>query len=394
MTLDLTPYQAVLIASFGGPEAPEQVRPFLHRVTGGRPIPPSRLDEVAQHYLDRGGVSPINDETRALVEAVREELLRRGADLPVVWGARHSDPFLGDTITELTQRGVERVVAVTTSAYPSYSSCRAYREDLYAGQQQAGGSPEIDRIRQYAHHPGFVEANVHAAHEALAELEQATPGSDDTPCLVFVTHSIPVTMSQTSGPEPRSEDGSYVPWHRTVAEHIAGRLASERGGLAAAPNWELAYCSRSGRPQDPWLEPDVNDLLERLAGQGVRRVVLVPIGFVSDHMEVLHDLDTTAVATASRLGITVRRASTARTHRAFVAGLVDLIVERAKVARGETVLPEVIDHGSPGRYECSANCCPNLTDPEKPALGQTVPVETPSGEASPRSGQVWSAEAP
>ncbi|OYO05495.1 ferrochelatase [Enemella evansiae] len=388
---DLGPYQAVVVVSFGGPEAPEEVRPFLRRVVGGRPIPEARLTEVAQHYFDRGGVSPINAETRALVAALGAELRRQGIEVPVVWGARNTAPFLADTLTELSRSGIRRAVALTTSAYPSYSSCRQYRENLWDAREQAieatGGELELDRIRQYAHHPGFVTANLTATREALADLERSTEG-EDIPHLVFVTHSIPVPMAESAGPEPRSAEGSYVDWHRTVAEEIVHQLATERG-LADTPAWELAYCSRSGRPQDPWLEPDVNDLLEHLAGQGVRRVVLVPIGFTSDHMEVVQDLDTEAVRTAGRLGISIRRAATARTDPAFVGGLVDLLEERARVARGDQVLPEVIDHGSPGRYECPASCCVNLREPGRPALCEAPGEPDHSGEARRRSGQVW-----
>lgn len=388
----LEPYQAVVVVSFGGPEAPEEVRPFLRRVVGDRPIPESRLAEVAQHYLDRGGVSPINGQTRALVEALREELDRRGVSVPVVWGNRNSAPFLDDTLTDLAESGVRRAVTLTTSAYPSYSSCRQYRENLWDAREQAGrrsgGELELDRIRQYAHHPGFVAANLAATRAALTDLERSTEG-DEPPQLIFVTHSIPAEMAAAAGPEPRSADGSYVDWHRRVAEEIVHRLAAERDPEDELPEWQLAYCSRSGRPQDPWLEPDVNDLLEELAADGVRRVVLVPIGFTSDHMEVVQDLDTEAVATATRLGISIRRAGTAGTDPAFVSGLADLLQERARVATGELVPPVVIDHGSPGRYECPASCCINLREPGRPSLCQTPGAPDHSGEASPRSGQVW-----
>lgn len=343
------PYDALLLCSFGGPEGPDDVVPFLQNVTRGRGIPTERLREVGTHYFARGGISPINEENRALIRALETELRRRGHDLPVAWGNRNWAPFLGDAVGELAARGARRVVALTTSAYPSYSSCRQYGEDLdRARSESRSGALVIDRVRQYAHLPGFVAANVDAVLAAYA-----TTGPDAA--LVFVTHSIPLSMARTSGPEPRSAEGAYVDWHQTVADRVA-RGVAERTGRETP--WTLAYCSRSGSPQQPWLEPDVNDHLRDLAAAGHRAVVLSPIGFTSDHMEVVHDLDTEAAATADALGLELARAATVRTHPAFVAGLVDLIEERAAQARGETVTPAVVPGGSPGCATCAATCCP------------------------------------
>lgn len=352
----LRPYDGLLLISFGGPESPEEVMPFLLRVTAGRGIPQERLEQVAARYLDRGGVSPINSETRALAEALRAELASRGINLPLEIGNRNSPPFLSSALRRLADAGATRILSATTSAYPSYSSCRQYLENVADALTEVPADLQVDRIRHYAHHPGFVYANVAAVSQAIDRLPA---GASRTGAhLVFVTHSLPIEMAQTSGPPPHQSPGSYVDWHRTVATNVAAQLAQERGRELA---WDLAYCSRSGGPHQPWLEPDINDLLARLAEQGVRQVVLAPIGFTSDHMEVVFDLDEEAVPAAEALGLHVVRAETARTHPSFVSGLVDLFAERAAQARGEMVLPQVINHGSPGRYECPPGCCPHLT---------------------------------
>lgn len=358
----LEPYDALLLISFGGPESPEEVMPFLRRVTAGRGIPESRLEEVAQRYLSRGGVSPINAETRALAAALREELAERGVDLPLEIGNRNCQPFLPDALQRLAAGGARRILSLTTSAYPSYPSCRQYLENVADALTDMPEDVTVDRIRHYAHHPGFVAANVAAVRTALNALGTDQPpagaaaGAHGPTHLVFVTHSLPEDLAGTSGPPPWSPPGSYVDWHLTLAHNIADTV-----GLALGRDlpWSLAYCSRSGAPHQPWLEPDVNDLLTDLAARGTGQVVLSPIGFTSDHMEVVWDLDTEAVPHAEELGMRVRRAATARTHPAFVSGLVDLLLERASVARGEQVLPPVIDHGSPGRHTCPGDCCPH-----------------------------------
>jgi protoporphyrin/coproporphyrin ferrochelatase len=357
--VDLQPYDAVILVSFGGPERAEQVVPFLENVTRGRGIPRDRLVEVGQHYFAFGGRSPINDQCRALLMSLRETLSRGGCEVPLYWGNRNWDPFLAEEFARLKADGHHRVLAITTSAYPCYSSCRQYRENLY--EATAGLGLSIDRVRQYATHPGFVAASVDAVYAALDELG----ATGDEATLVYVTHSIPTTMAQGAGPDG---DG-YVTWHRAVAAEITRQVSERR---AREYEHDLAYCSRSGPEGQPWLEPDVNDRLRELHADGVAAVVLVPIGFVSDHMEVAYDLDTEAAETAAELGLAFVRAATAGVHPAFVSGLVDVLAERARAARGETYEPAVIRDAAIGRIECPADCCPNLREPGKPALCQAA----------------------
>jgi ferrochelatase len=333
---DAAPYDALLLYSFGGPNKPEDVVPFLRNVTAGKGIPDERLEQVGEHYYGFGGKSPINEQNLALKAALEAELAARGIDLPVVWGNRNWEPYTSDALDELEKLGAKRAVALVTSAYASYSGDRQYREDLATtldkrGQLGPEGSTgvQFDKIRAYFNHPGFVQANVDAVVEAYAELE-AKGGSGADAKLVFVTHSIPDTMEAASG----VGHATYSEQHLDVAALVAAAVGEK---LGHAVEWELAYCSRSGPPSQPWLEPDVNDLLTERAEAGLRDVVLSPIGFVSDHMEVVYDLDTEALATAAELGMTAVRAGTVGTRAPFVQGLVDLIVERAGLARGEQV---------------------------------------------------------
>lgn len=363
-TPSLDPYDAVLLLSFGGPERPEDVVPFLQNVTRGRGIPHERLAEVGEHYFLFGGRSPINDQCRELLAALRSELDRRGLSQPLFWGNRNWDPYLSDVARQLETEDCRRVLVLTTSAYPSYSSCRQYRENLYDAFAET--SPIVDRIRHYADTPGFVTASVDATVAAIDKLAPAL-GQGATPRLVFVTHSIPTAMAKTAGPPPRSADGAYVDWHRLVAAEVTRQVATQR---SVAADHDLVYCSRSGPPDQPWLEPDVNDHLSDLAASGEQAVVVVPIGFVSDHMEVIFDLDTEAAATARELGLSFARAATAGTHPAYVSGLVDLLAERAAAARDEPVEQSVIPGGEVGRYACPASCCPNPRQPGRPSLCQ------------------------
>ena len=355
----LAPYEAVLLVSFGGPEQPKDVMPFLHNVTRGRGIPAERLAEVGQHYLRFSGRSPINDQCRSLLAALRNELHRRGIAVPLYWGNRNWNPYLADELAVIERDGHSRVLAVLTSAYPSYSSCRQYRENLFDARQHT--QIQIDRIRHYANHPGFVAASVDASLQTLETLGEKA----DDARLVFVTHSIPITMAETAGPTPRSHRGAYVDWHAAVASEVTNRVSQQRGSRYRS---DLVYCSRSGPASQPWLEPDINDHLRQLAGRGVSAVAVVPIGFISDHMEVIFDLDTEAAATANDCGIAFARAATAGNHPAFVAGLVDLMLERAAAARGEKPDKPALGSASPGWYECRADCCPNLRDPARPAV--------------------------
>ncbi|WP_106267713.1 MULTISPECIES: ferrochelatase [Isoptericola] len=353
---DPGPYDALLLYSFGGPNKPEDVVPFLRNVTAGKGIPDARLEEVGEHYYGFGGKSPINEQNLALKAALEAELARRGIEIPVVWGNRNWEPYTADAVDELERLGAERAVALVTSAYSSYSGCRQYREDLAVtlerrGQLDHTGSTgvQFDKIRSYFNHPGFVQANVDAVLDAYAALE-AQGGAPAEAKLVFVTHSIPDTMEAAS----RISGATYAQQHLDVAGVIAGRVAEQRGH---AVEWELAYCSRSGPPTQPWLEPDVNDLLTERAAEGLRDVVMSPIGFVSDHMEVAYDLDTEAMATATELGMNAVRAGTVGTREPFVAGLVDLLLERAALARGEDVEEATVGDLPAFRSVCEVDCC-------------------------------------
>ena len=353
----IAPYDALLLVSFGGPERPEDVVPFLENVTRGRGIPPERLEEVGEHYRLFGGRSPINDLNRDLIAGLEADLSTAGIDLPVYWGNRNWDPFLTDAVQRMKDDGVTRAACFVTSAYSSWSSCRQYRENLYDAVAAVDGAPVLDKLRHYFNHPGFVEPQVDAVLAALADLPADVR---DGAHLVFVTHSIPMAMAESAGPS----GGAYVAQHRDVAAEVTVRVTEETG--TRHPH-ELVYCSRSGPPQVPWLEPDVNDHLEALAKDGVTAVVLVPVGFVSDHMEVIYDLDTEALETAERLGLPVRRAATAATDPRFIAMVRDLLLERAAVERGEDVERASVGTFGPLWDRCPVGCCPNPRG-DRPAL--------------------------
>lgn len=357
----LAPYDAVLLLSFGGPEGPEEVMPFLRHVTGGRGIPEERLAAVAQHYLARGGVSPINAENRRLVAALEVELESRGENVPVLWGNRHAPPFTADVLRAAHEDGLRRVVTLVTSAYPSYSGCRQYREDLATARDELdaeGASLEIDKVRVYSDHPGFLEATTARTVSTVREFLAAE--APQRPQLVFVTHSIPETMARASGPN----GDEYLTRHRELADAVAGRVRSDLDRDLGA---SLVFCSRSGPPSQPWLEPDIGDHLAALAADGIDGVVVVPIGFVADHMEVVHDLDTEAAGVAADLGLAFARVPTVRDDPRFVAALVDLLEERAAQARDEPVEPISTSTLGPLPPTCVAGCCPNPRRP-RPAL--------------------------
>jgi ferrochelatase len=361
MPPDVAPYDAVLLVSFGGPEKPDDVLPFLENVTRGRGIPRERLEEVGRHYHLFGGRSPINDQNRRFLAALEEDLRSNGIDLPVYWGNRNWEPYLTGTLARMQADGVRRAAAVVTSAYSSYSGCRQYREDLAAAvaslRPEDGPVPHVDRLRHYYNHPGFVEPMVDATLTALADLPDAARRDAH---VLFVTHSIPESMNDTSGPD----GGAYVRQHRAVAEEIAERLRQQTGHRYPT---QLVFCSRSGPPQVPWLEPDVNDRIEDLASSGVPGVVVVPIGFVSDHMEVIYDLDTEARATADKVGVAFARAETAGLDPRFVSLVRDLLVERAAVERGEDAARATVAGQPPSWDLCPAGCCRNLRV-RRPAL--------------------------
>ena len=358
----LDPYDVVLLGSFGGPETTDEVMPFLRRVTAGRGVPDERLAVVAEHYLARGGKSPINDLNRALLERLRAELSRRGITVPVIWGNRNSEPYFADAFHEALDLGATRVVTLLTSAYSCYSSCRQYREDLAAAVAEVGPAADglvVDKVRPYAVHPGLGTAWRRALLDAMADLPDR-----DRARILFVTHSVPEAMDDTSGPGD-GEGNLYADQHVRLARRLTDEV-NEALGLEVTG--ELVFCSRSGPPSQPWLEPDVNDRIEELAADDpTGPVVVVPIGFVSDHMEVVHDLDTEAAETAERVGVPFVRVATPDTDDAFVEGLVDLLVERAAEARGEVVVPETWLPGDVRPSVCAPGCCPNLRA-AKPAL--------------------------
>jgi ferrochelatase len=356
---DASPYDAFLLVSFGGPEGPGDVIPFLENVTRGRGVPRERLAEVAEHYVAVGGVSPINGQNRALVEAVQKNFADHGVGLPVYWGNRNWDPFLSDVLEQMAADGVRRVVALLTSAYSSYSGCRQYREDLAAAVEPLGErAPRVDRVRHYFNHPGFVETMVATTGAAVDELPQDVRRAAR---LVFVTHSIPTTMADTSGPD----GGAYRRQHEEAAALVTAGVAALTGVEHGS---DLVFCSRSGPPTQPWLEPDVNDHLASLSHGGVRAAVLVPIGFVSDHMEVGHDLDTEALGTAARLGLPCTRAATVGTDPRFVSAVRELVLERAAAARGDDPSRPALGALGASHDVCPAGCCPNQRDPRRPAL--------------------------
>ena len=366
MSIDLAPYDALLLVSFGGPEQPEDVLPFLENVTRGRGIPRERLEEVGEHYFAFGGRSPINDQNRELVAAIEEDLASSGIQIPVYWGNRNWGPYLADTLRQMQADGIRRAACLMTSAYSSYSGCRQYREDLADAVAEVGGgvgggvgegAPRLDKLRHYFNHPGFVEANVDATLSALADLGDKVRHDAE---LLFVTHSIPTSMNDASG----ETGGAYVAQHQNVLDQIVERVRQETGHRYGA---ELVYCSRSGPAHVPWLEPDVNDRLEELAALGTEAAVIVPIGFVSDHMEVIYDLDTEAAATAEKLGIQLARAATAGVDPRFVALVRDLLVERAAIERNVDVHRATVGPLPPSWDVCPAGCCANARGP-RPAL--------------------------
>ncbi len=320
----MTTYDAILLSSFGGPEGQDDVIPFLRNVTRGRGIPDERLEEVAHHYRAHGGVSPINEQNRRLKAALETELARRGIDLPVHWGNRNWHPYFADAVREAHEAGHDRLLALVTSAYTSYSGVGQYREDFERALEDTGlsGVMSIDRIREYFDHPGFVVPFIEGVKAAVARLgagPDAVAGEDIH--ILFVTHSIPTAAAEASGPG-FGTGGAYVAQHCAVANTISD-------AAAAGIPWSLVYQSRSGDPRTPWLEPDINDAIVDLAAAGTTRaVVIVPFGFVSDHMEVMWDLDNEALTTAAENGLRAVRVPTPGTHPAFVSGLVDLIEER------------------------------------------------------------------
>ena len=328
------PYQAVLLVSFGGPEGMDDVLPFLQNVLKGRPVSAERFEEVAHHYEIFGGVSPINEQNRQLLTALQRELESQGLSLPLYCGNRNWHPLLADTVRQMSRDGIKKSLAFVTSPYSSYSGCRQYLQDIDRARIEVGPeAPVIHKLRAFYNHPGFVEANADRVREALsgipAERRQKVT-------LVFTAHSVPVSMAAGC---------RYV----EQLQEVCGLVAEQ----VAHPIWSLAYQSRSGRPEQAWLEPDVGDYLQELKSSGARDVVIVPVGFVSDHMEVVYDLDVEAMQLCKEIGLNAVRASSAGAHPAFVGMVRELILERVQ----ESPERRFLGKRGPRPDFCPIGCC-------------------------------------
>lgn len=344
-------YDAILLASFGGPEGPDDVIPFLRNVTAGRDIPAERLEVAGQHYYHFGGISPINDQNRDLIDALRHELGDRGVRLPIYWGNRNWKPYFPDAIRSMQLDDRRNVLAISTSAYSSYSGCRQYRENIAAAIAEVGASDmTISMAHPYGDRGGFSAHTLDVLIDAIRFLvdnghhEQAID-------VLFTTHSIPVDSALTSGPEPHAAPGEYVRQHEAVMAEMMRRVQL---ACLMSPPHQLVFQSRSGAPGTPWLEPDINDAMRTLYEQGrTSAVVIVPIGFISDHMEVLWDLDREAMATAEELNFEVVRVPTAGVSPAFVSALADVV---------EDAIYGIETRTTPANL-CSGTCCPNPRGP-------------------------------
>ncbi|MBM3262369.1 MAG: ferrochelatase [candidate division Zixibacteria bacterium] len=328
-------YQAILVVSFGGPEGPEDIMPFLHNVLRGRNVPPERMEEVAKHYRRFGGVSPINGQNRRLIAALETELKTQGMDLPVYWGNRNWHPMLPDTVETMKRDGVRRALAFVTSAYSSYSNCRQYLENIEEARRAVGeGAPVIDKLRAFFHHPGFLAAQTDRVAAALNQIPSERRASCEW---VFTAHSIPLAMAAGC---------RYETQLRETARLIAASVEH--------PEWTLVYQSRSGPSSQPWLEPDIGDYLQELYNRkGSRDVIVVPIGFVSDHIEVVYDIDVAARAVCDRLGHRMVRAETVGTHPRVVSMIRELIEERLYDMPERVCLGDLL----PLPDRCVVGCC-------------------------------------
>jgi len=323
-------YDALLLVSFGGPEGPDEVIPFLENVLRGKNVPRERLLKVAEHYKLFGGVSPINQQNRNLIQALQKELETHGPRLPIYWGNRNWHPLLPDTLSEMARDGVRKALAFATSAYSSYSSCRQYLENISDARNVVGpGAPQIDKVRAFYNHPLFIEANVEQSRAALLTLPQGEV------TIVFTAHSIPSAMATNCDYEKQLRE--------------TGRLVADALNIS---KWDLAFQSRSGPPTQPWLEPDISSHLRTLKTKGVENVVIAPIGFVSDHMEVIYDLDIEAKRTAAEIGLSIARAATAGTHPLFVKMIRELLLEKT-----ENAPRRFLGDFGPNHDVCAVDCC-------------------------------------
>ena len=338
-------YDAILVVSFGGPESREEVIPFLENVLRGRNIPRERMLVVAEHYYHFEGKSPINQQTRELISALEAELALHGPKLPVYWGNRNWHPLLPDTLRTMEQDGIRRALAFVTSAYSSYSGCRQYREDIARAQREVGpGAPEVGKLRAFFNHPGFIEATTDRVREALRAVPSQGLGKVQ---LVYTAHSIPLSMASAS---------DYVKQLEEVRRLVSGALGQQ--------NDSLVYQSRSGAPGQPWLGPDILDYLREVKSRNLASaVVLAPIGFISDHMEVLYDLDVEARQVCDSLGLSMTRAKTVGVHPKFIGMIHELILERMDPAADRRALGSL----GPRPDVCAEDCCPA---PQRPARQQ------------------------
>jgi ferrochelatase len=349
-------YDALVVISFGGPDGTDEVIPFLENVLSGRNVPRERMLKVAEHYYQFGGRSPINDQNRALIAALEKELATNGPRLPIYFGNRNWHPLLMDTVRQMSVNGVRRALAFVTSAYSSYSSCRQYLENITAARQQVEAegrqAPQIDKLRVFFNHPGFIEPMIENTRVALAQIPSE---GRDAALLVFTAHSIPQLMADTCQYESQLREAC-----RLVAEGIGRK------------EWSLAFQSRSGPPQQPWLESDIGDFVRRCRVSGVRcqDVVIVPIGFISDHLEVLYDLDVEARQVCDKLGINMVRAATVGTHPRFVTMIRELIEERMAESPKRLALGML----GPSHDVCADDCC--LYRPNRPNLNHDDTTST------------------
>ena len=333
-------FDSLLLLSFGGPERPDDVMPFLRNVTKGRGVPDERLTVVAEQYALFGGKSPINDLNRELLRSLQGELAARGHDIPAFWGNRNWDPFVSDVVETLRTQGHSSTVCLVTSAFSSYSGCRQYHEDLDKARSLVQDAPEIDRVRVFWNHPDFLGT----AAELLAETRDKANLPKETPVL-HTAHSLPISMAATSDYESQLSE--------------AARIVHELAGMEG-PN-EVVYQSRSGPPSVPWLEPGIDGRLQQLADDGITEVLVHPLGFVADHMEVLFDLDTQASGIAKNSGINMVRTPTVGTHPRFVSMLVDLVEEAAGLRADRPALGDA----GPRPDICSVDCCPAPSRPPR-----------------------------
>ena len=336
-------FDALLLISFGGPEGPDDVMPFLENVLRGKNVPRERMLEVAEHYNHFGGISPINEQNRQLLAAIKQELADHDIDLPVYWGNRNWHPMIPDALKQMKDDGVSKALAFFTSAYSCYSGCRQYRENIIEAQSEIGTSaPEVHKLRMFFNHPLYIQASADRVMEALNNV--ADEKRDQTH-FVFTAHSIPVSMAEGCKYSTQLSEACRLIM-QNIGEH----------------NWDLVYQSRSGPPSQPWLEPDVCDFMESLKARGVEDIVVMPVGFVSDHMEVLFDLDTEAQEKCEDLGIRMQRAASVGTHPKFISMIRHLILERTtgseKLAIGD--MP-------PNHDVCPVDCCLPGKRPMRPA---------------------------